>query len=155
MSRRTLTTGTAEDILGQFYYALGQGAGTMRVQREAMAALRARYSGPIAATLEQWPSLAPNVLSFVTQVGRLAALQATHHGRTAISAADFTYARQLVESQVHRSGELAHGLFAGPLCPAVPGEQPPQPSSKDEAMGPEVVTSTLISPDRLAARLTH
>ena len=44
----TLNAHAVEDILGQFYFALGQGAGAMRIQRSAIAALRARYADPIA-----------------------------------------------------------------------------------------------------------
>ncbi len=84
----TLNAHAVEDILGQFYFALGQGAGAMRIQRSAIAALRARYADPIAANVAHWKSGAPNVLAFVTQVGRLAAQLATAAGRTFISEAD-------------------------------------------------------------------
>lgn len=144
MSQHNTIQSRCEDILGQFCFALGQGAGTMRIQRDAICALRARYRDPVTDSLDRWSTLAPNVLSFVTQVGRVAALQATQDGRTAISAADFTYARQLVESQVHRSGERTHGIFAGPICPAVPGEQVPQPATNSEESTPENIVSKLF-----------
>jgi len=133
MSQRNHLENDTEDILGQFCFALGQGAGTMRIQRDAIKALRDRYRDAVAAAIDRWPVMAPNILSFVTQVGRVAALQATQQGRTAIGAADFVYARQLVESQVHRAGERAHGIFAGPFCPAVPGETTPRPESERES----------------------
>lgn len=129
MSSHVTTQAATDDILGQFFYALGQGAGTIRIQRDAIAALRSRYAQPISSAITQWPSLAPNILSFVAQIGRVAALQTTKEGRTAISAADFTYARQLVESRVHGSGERTYGIFAGVLCPAIPGEQFPNPET--------------------------
>lgn len=94
----TLNAQAVDDILGQFYFALGQGAGAMRIQRSAIAALRARYAEPIAANVAHWKSGAPNVLAFVTQVGRLAAQLATAAGRTFISDADFTEARTVVEA---------------------------------------------------------
>lgn len=120
----TLNAHAVEDILGQFYFALGQGAGAMRIQRSAIAALRARYADPIAANVAHWKSGAPNVLAFVTQVGRLAAQLATAAGRTFISEADFTQARTVVEAGVHASGDRHHGLFAGPWCPTI---APPKP----------------------------
>jgi hypothetical protein len=116
-----------QDILGQFYYALGQGAGAMRVQRSAIAALRARYYGPIQAAPGPWKTISPNVLGFVAQVGRLAALFATQAGRTAIDETDFTSARRIVESRVHQGAEAAGMLIAGPMCPPVAGESDPLP----------------------------
>lgn len=141
MSLHETTQRATDDILGQFCYALGQGAGPIRVQRDAIGALRARYAQPVAAALERWPALAPNILSFVGQIGRVAALQTTQQGRTAISAADFTYARQLVESRVHRSGEQTYGIFAGVICPAIPAEQAPQPEANDDSPVAENATS--------------
>lgn len=120
----------AEDILGQFCFALGQGAGMMRVQRGAIAALRRRYAGPIQGAREEWDNAAPHVLSFVAQVGRLASMLATQAGRTAISEADFMAARRAVETGVHRRAEQGGQLIAGPFCPSVPGE-----SDADDSMG--------------------
>jgi hypothetical protein len=137
VSQRDFLESDTEDILGQFCFALGQGAGTMRIQRDAINALRERYRDAVAAAIDRWPVMAPNILSFVTQVGRVAALQATQAGRTAISAADFMYARQLVESQVHRAGERAHGIFAGPFCPTVPGEKAPESENESDCVVPD------------------
>ena len=157
MSQRKFIQSDTEDILGQFCFALGQGAGTMRIQRAAVSALRERYRGPVSASIDRWPALAPNVLSFVAQVGRVAALRATQQGRTSISSNDFIYARQLVESQVHRAGERAHGIFVGPLCSQVPGETSPQPESEPdpEHHRPEDTsgrTAPLVAP---ASRMVH
>lgn len=154
MSQRKFVQNDTEDILGQFCFALGQGAGTMRIQRDAIGALRERYRGPIAASIDRWPALAPNVLSFVAQVGRVAALRATQDGRTSISSNDFIYARQLVESRVHQAGERAHGIFVGPLCSQVPGETSPQPESEPspEHHAPEDISSRnapLVAPASL------
>lgn len=131
----TLNAQAVDDILGQFYFALGQGAGAMRIQRSAIAALRARYAEPIGANVAHWKSGAPNVLAFVTQVGRLAAQLATGAGRTFISEADFTEARTVVEAGVHASGDRLHGLFAGPWCPPI---ATPTPLDAPDAGAPEV-----------------
>lgn len=112
------------DILGQFFCAFGQGAGAIRIRRTTIAALRARYREPIQNSLAEWERSAPHVLSFVAQVGRLAALLATQAGRTAIGPADFTMARRAVEATVHQNAENSGQLFAGMICPAIPGEQP-------------------------------
>jgi len=131
----TINAQSVEDILGQFCFALGQGAGAMRIQRSAIAALRARYADPIGANVARWKSGAPNVLAFVTQVGRLAAQLATAAGRTFISEADFTQARTVVEAGVHASGDRLHGLFAGPWCPTI---APSKPLDAPGAGDPEV-----------------
>lgn len=132
----SFTTPTdAEDILGQFYYALGQGAGTMPVKRAAIAALRKRYLGPIQAESANWKGASGTVLGFVSQVGRLAALFATQAGRTAITAADFMEARRIVEAGVHNRAESAGVFIAGPLCPTIPDETPaPAPEPSDRAV---------------------
>jgi hypothetical protein len=108
-----------EAILGQCCYALGQGAGNMRIRRSAIAALRARYLDPVRDIASTWDDLAASVLPLLAQVGRLAAHLATQAGRTAITEHDFTQARRLVESSAHESSGL---LIAGPVCPPVPGE---------------------------------
>lgn len=112
-----------EDILGQFFYAFGQGAGSMRVQRSAIAALRARYAGPIQAAPGPWKAVSANVLGFVAQVGRLAALFATEAGRTAINREDFMRARRLVERNVHARADSLHVFIAGPHCSELPEER--------------------------------
>lgn len=118
------TADNPEDILGQFYFAFGQGAGAMRVQREAISALRARYYGPIQTVVTTWDQIGSSVLSLLAQVGRLAALLATQAGRTSISSADFMQARQMVEATVHQKHEAA-GLMAGPVCPVYSGDTVP------------------------------
>jgi histone H3/H4 len=112
-----------EDILGQFFFAFGQGAGTMRVRRGAIAALRQRYQDPIRAAGGDWDTAAPHVLSLLAQVGRLASLLATQAGRSAIGETDFTQARRMVEAMAHSRAEHAGRLIAGPFCPPVPGEE--------------------------------
>lgn len=119
---KTVSGENAEDILGQFYCAFGQGAGSVRISRSAIASFRRRYFDPIKASPGPWKAVAPNVLAFVAQVGRLAALLATQAGRTAIHAADFAQARRMVEASVHRSADTANILIAGPHCPAFSDE---------------------------------
>lgn len=111
-----------EDILGQFFFAFGQGAGSMRVQRSAIAALRRRYRPAIWEAHREWNSAAPHVLSLIAQVGRLAATLATQAGRAAISEGDFVTARRAVEASAHTRAAQGGRLIAGPYCPAVAGE---------------------------------
>jgi hypothetical protein len=125
------TVNSAEDILGQFYYAFGQGAGAVRVQRAAIAALRARYLGPIQAAPGPWDAVAGNVLGLVAQVGRLAALLATQDGRAAISEADFVRARQVVEARAHQREDASRTLFCGIYCPPVSEETNPLPQQPE------------------------
>ena len=119
VNRPVSTTTDPDDVLGQFYFAFGQGAGTMRVRREAIAALRRRYYPPIQAGQVPWTDIAGSVLSLLAQVGRLATLLATQAGRTAIGEAEFTQARLMVERGAHEQTKAA-GLFAGPMCPHYP-----------------------------------
>jgi hypothetical protein len=126
----------AEDILGQFYCAFAQGAGAMRIRRGAIRALRGRYFGPIQTLGGQWEEIASSVLPLLAQVGRLAALLATQTGCTAISEADFTRARRIVEANAHNSSQL---LICGPVCPPIAGEEAIVPGSGagiDEACKP-------------------
>ena len=136
-NRQTLNSNHVEEILGQFIFAFGQGAGAMRVQRRAIAAFRARYYEPIRLAPGQWKSVSSNVLGFVAQVGRLAAHFATEAGRTSIGEGDFVRARQIVEKNVHQHADVAPVLIAGPFCSVVPGEAEPtspQPSPIDPAV---------------------
>lgn len=130
VNQAVLTSDNPNDILGQFYFAFGQGAGSMRVQRAAIAALRARYYPAIQRAPAPWSDAAPSVLSLVAQVGRLAAFLATQAGRTAISDADFTAARIAVEGKVHRRTDAA-GLVAGPWCAIHPEDVGPSAPTDD------------------------
>ena len=130
------STANPEDILGQFYFAFGQGAGAMRVRQEAIAALRRRYYPAIQASAGAWPDMAGNILSLLAQVGRLAALLATQAGRTAITAADFMQARRRVEASVHEIHETG-GLLAGPLCPKIAEDiEAPEPGFAEHHVNP-------------------
>jgi hypothetical protein len=132
-----------DDILGQFFFAFGQGAGNMRVQRGAIAALRRRYRPAIEVARHEWDSAAPHVLGLIAQVGRLAAALATQSGRAAIAEADFMTARRLVEANAHRRAESDGRLIAGPFCPPVPGESAAGDSApvehRDDCYGDQAV----------------
>ena len=128
----------SDSILGQFYVAFGQGAGTMRVQRTAIAAMRRRYLVNIETAPGPWEAVAANVLGLLAQVGRLAALTATQAGRTAISEADFKAAARLVESRVHQNPDHEGKLHAGRYCTFVDDEvETPAPAS--DAFDPQPV----------------
>jgi hypothetical protein len=136
-ARTVGSTENAEDILGQFYYAFGQGAGAVRVERGAIAAFRNRYFANIKAAPAPWNAVAGNVLSLIAQVGRLAALYATQEGRSSISAADFMRARVLVEAKAHPRANDTGQLIAGPYCRLIPGEEDNEPGL-DTPMTPEM-----------------
>jgi hypothetical protein len=149
LNQPVTTIESPDDILGQFYFAFGQGAGTMRVRREAIAALRRRYRPAIQTSAAVWPEAAGNVLSLLTQVGRLAALLATQAGRTAITEADFTQARQTVEASVHRRHESG-GLVAGPFCPRS-SQDDAIDSRREDDRAPEEVFEQPLDPETLEA----
>jgi histone H3/H4 len=137
-----------EDILGQFYCAFGQGAGSMRIRRSAIAALRDRYGDPIAANLDSWKKMAPSVLGFVAQVGRTAALFATQEGRTAIDARDFVRARQMVEHRVHETGERSGTLYVGDICPGMKDEQVTEAEPTTTQVEQPAYTAPVTAPAR-------
>lgn len=149
VNQAVVTSENPEDILGQFYFAFGQGAGSMRVQRAAISALRTRYYPAIQRAPGPWSDAAQSVLSLVAQVGRLAALLATQAGRTAIGDADFTAARIAVETKVHGKTDAA-GLMAGPWCAIQPGALG-TPTATD---APEAA-NTLRPPDAPAFAPVH
>ena len=81
-----------ESLVGQFCYAFGAGAGRLRVQRETIATLQARYRPYLQANLRTeaghraWADAKFHLLEYVTAMGRYAAslaLQAALSGRLA------------------------------------------------------------------------
>jgi hypothetical protein len=87
-------------LLGQACIAFGQGTGTLRVTREAVAALRERYDAMVTEDLvERWDTVAVQVLERVRATGRLAAHLATGAARTAILAEDVKRAAVAVEEE--------------------------------------------------------
>ena len=152
---RARTVPDPEDILGQFFFAFGQGAGHMRVQRSAIAALRNRYRPAIRTACDQWDSAAPHVLSLVAQVGRLASALATQAGRSAISETDFLTARRIVESNAHRQAESSGQLIAGPFCPPVAGEQVAEAPSQDLHIPAFHVASPTVQREDIGETTSH
>lgn len=100
-----------EQRLGQYCFALGQGAAGVRVSRATIRALIDRYQGPLtgavntdnAKKLDRWEDEGDVVLDLVAAVGRLAALSATAKGLMTISPKHFRHAARLVESNVPRA----------------------------------------------------
>lgn len=90
-----------QDILGQFIFAFGQGAGSVRVTRLAIRALRKRYQPHITAATqngdEQWKCEGIHVLEHMRAVGRLASHQVIVDGRNKITPEDFFRAAPVVE----------------------------------------------------------
>jgi hypothetical protein len=126
---------SADDILGQFYFAYGQG-------------VRARYFGPIKTAPGPWKAAAPNVLAFVAQVGRLCTLLATQAGRTAITAHEVRRACSIVEANVHRNADLQRVLILGPHCSG-------ETVGEEEATGGEEEFHSVPFQDEQDHRLTH
>lgn len=97
-------------ILAQMYQALGQGTGPIRVRRQAVLALRARYldlltDGVVAHFDEQ----APQVLERIRAIGRLAAHRTVLQGKTAVAA-----------EEVHDAAVQVEDASATSLCPPEP-----------------------------------
>jgi hypothetical protein len=98
---------TRDGIMAQIYVAFGQGTGTVRVSQDVCAALQARYYGRIdQGVLEDWETLALQVLERFRALGRLMALNAGLAGKTNLAGADVESAAQLIERQSNT-----------PLCP--------------------------------------
>jgi len=98
---------TRDGIMAQIYVAFGQGTGTVRVSQDVCAALRNRYYGRIDnAVLEDWETLAIQVLERFRALGRLMALNAGIAGKTNLAGTDVETAAQTIERQSNT-----------PLCP--------------------------------------
>jgi hypothetical protein len=86
------------DILGQYYFAFGQGANSMRVSRRVTRALRDRYWEFIKPG--EWDKdIAAYVLDLFRAIGRLAAQSATEEGVPTIRESDFNRAAETVEDE--------------------------------------------------------
>lgn len=86
-----------QNILAQFYVAFGQGAGTMRVHRGTVAALRERYRRNLADWEKRWDDIGAQMLERVRAIGRLAAHRATSGAHTAIRPEHFDSSANEVE----------------------------------------------------------
>jgi hypothetical protein len=106
----------AEEIMGQYLLAFGAGAGTMRVRRVAVTALRERYLPCIQAALDEspelWDTQGSQVLYFVGVIGQLAALRTLESGQHAI---DGDVAMAAAEKVERESRDVM--LRGCPWCP--------------------------------------
>jgi len=157
---RTVSGESADDIMGQFYFAFGQGAASMRIDRDGIAAFRRRYFERILNAPGPWKAVAPNVLAFVAQAGRLCAQFATQAGRTAITSTDVRRACAMVEAAVHRSADHQNIFIVGPHCSTEPhrgdsiSRQPTDTDRTDkEEDDPNPAGSAEIEPS--IGRLSH
>ena len=106
-----------QNILGQYYFALGQGAGgSMRVSREAIQALRERNLERIQNIAVDWNQFHIGVLEYQRGVGRHASLLATQDGRITITADDYNQAAELSERRAHEQHDQANIQFFGEAC---------------------------------------
>jgi hypothetical protein len=98
---------TQNGIMAQIYVAFGQGTGAIRVSQDVCAALHGRYYKSIdAACIQDWESLAGQVLERFRALGRLMASNAVAAGKTNVAGADVESAARLVERESRT-----------PLCP--------------------------------------
>ena len=64
---------TVHEILVQLFIAFGQGAGTMRVSRETIAAATRDYVDRIEQHVDRWESIQVQTLDVARSLGRLSA----------------------------------------------------------------------------------
>jgi len=112
-----------QDILGQYYFAFGQGARSLRVSRSTIATLREVFGPYINA--KHWNHNAPHVLELFRACGRLAAQYAVTAGRVTVLPEDLLIAYRLVRRSAH---EQPQGHIVGSMCPV-----PADTESTDEA----------------------
>jgi hypothetical protein len=110
-----------ESILGQFCYAFGAGAGRLRIDRETIRCLQARYRPYLLRNLERetgrraWADARHHLLEYLAAMGRYAASLALQGGEMTILPAHFDAAANRFEGAAHRSRK--HVIKAGPWCP--------------------------------------
>jgi hypothetical protein len=100
-----------EDIVGQCWVAFGQGAGSMKVSREAIAAGRKHYTDYFSNHIATWDDDSLQMLEFVQAAGRLAAHLATFEGFAVIGPRHL----QRATVKIFRKAEERH--FAMGDCP--------------------------------------
>jgi hypothetical protein len=88
---------TQEGIMAQIYVAFGQGTGAVRVSQGAALELYNLYFAAIPPAIESWGTEAAQVLERIRAIGRLAAIQMTLSGETAISAEGVQSAAVIVQ----------------------------------------------------------
>jgi hypothetical protein len=128
-----------EGIVGQFCFAFGAGAGPLRIQRQTIETLQARYRPYLLANLETesgrraWSDAKFHLLEYVTAMGRYAASLALQAGEMTILPEHFEVAAKRFEHAAHRTRTRA--IKAGPWCPgsrSTDGPRPVQPETQLE-----------------------
>ena len=110
-----------ESVLGQFCYAFGAGAERVRVHRETIEALQARYRPYLTKNLQTdmgrraWADAKYHLLECVSAMGRYAASLALSGGHMTIRPEHFTVAAHRFEDAVHRSETRM--IRSGIWCP--------------------------------------
>jgi hypothetical protein len=126
-----------ENVLGQFCYAFGAGAGGMRVHRETIGVLQQRYRPYLAANLasedgrQSWKTAKYHLLDYLSIMGKYAAALALESGDMTILPEHVEAAAQRFEVAAHRTRPRA--LEAGKWCPGGPSPDrpgPPQPEGE-------------------------
>ncbi len=118
-----------ETLLGQFCYAFGAGAGGVRVHRQTIGTLQARYRPYLTANLstadgrESWSTAKYHLLYYVSMMGRYAASLALESGDMSIRPEHFTIAADRFEAAAHRTRTRA--IRAGRWCPGGPSSDRP------------------------------
>ena len=110
-----------ESIVGQFCYAFGAGAGRLRVDRETISCLQARYRPYLSRNLERetgrraWADAKHHLLEYLNAMGRYAASLALQGGDMTILPGHFEAAANRFEDAAHRNRGQA--IKAGQWCP--------------------------------------
>ncbi|OLC76698.1 MAG: hypothetical protein AUH72_18460 [Acidobacteria bacterium 13_1_40CM_4_65_8] len=107
-----------EQILAQLFIAFGQGAGTMTVSHEAIAAARNLYINRIPEFENKWDEIALQSLEYARAIGRVAALRAVQHGRNVISKDDWIEAAKQVAQHPDKTYRFC------PICMGAGGSIP-------------------------------
>ena len=110
-----------EGIVGQFCFAFGAGAGPLRIQRDTIETLQARYRPYLQTNLRSdagrlaWADAKVHLLEYVTAMGRYAASLALQAGEMTILPEHFEVAAKRFEHAAHRT--RTRTIKAGPWCP--------------------------------------
>lgn len=93
--------GELETVVAQLYIAFGQGAGSLYVSPEAIAAGRRQYEQLVAKNLEKWPQASLKALEYARAIGRVAAHLAVSEGWNTIQGDHYTSAAEMVRKNCH------------------------------------------------------
>ena len=85
-----------ETVLAQFYIAFGQGAGSLFVAPDCIAAGRAEVEKNIWPRIKQWDAVALSALEYARSVGRVSAHLAVADGMNVIHALHYEKALNIV-----------------------------------------------------------